>query len=103
MSNADAIDLIDSDGDGYANFKEYIFGTSPVDKTSAFKLSLRGSNQLNWEPVLSGRSYELQWTDNLMNPFQTIEVFQSTTREYIKRQNSDQSKGFYRIQVKMND
>ena len=76
----DTIDLMDSDGDGYANFKEYIFGTNPVDKTSAFKLSLRGSNQLNWEPVLSGRSYELQWTDNLINPFQTIEVFQSSTR-----------------------
>ena len=97
------MDLMDSDGDGYENFKEYIMGTNPIDRLSSFKLLLTGKSELTWSPVSDGRLYELQWTNSLTNPFQTIDEFHGSETHSIQIQNTDQDKGFYRIQIKMDE
>jgi hypothetical protein len=97
------MDLMDSDGDGYQNFKEYIMGTNPIDRLSSFKLLLTGKSELTWSPVSDGRLYELQWTNSLTNPFQTINEFRGSETDSIQLQNTDQDKGFYRIQIKMDE
>lgn len=57
-------DDIDSDGDGYSNYAEFVAGTSPIDKGDALTITIEmidGEPELSWTPNnISGRSYTLQ-------------------------------------------
>ncbi len=59
----------DADGDGMTNWQEYAAGTDPTNPGSVFHLEIApvltpGSLLLYWQ-ALSGRSYQVQYTDDL--------------------------------------
>ena len=66
----------DLDGDGKTNFEEFTAGTDPSDAGSVFRITrVRRYYNDNYIAYYApkGRSYELQFTDNLANPnWQTI-------------------------------
>jgi Tol biopolymer transport system component len=61
----------DADGDGMSNLQEYLAGTSPIDPTSALRLSAavpaNSKMNLTW-PAVTGRSYQIQYKTNLTDP-----------------------------------
>ena len=66
---------VDSDGDGFSNHREYILGTDPTDAASTLLTShtLNTDNiQLNFSPMLGGRSYKLATTTNLADTAWTL-------------------------------
>ncbi|MGJ8639760.1 MAG: sulfatase-like hydrolase/transferase [Opitutaceae bacterium] len=70
-SDADA----DSDGDGVSNFAEYLAGTDLADSTDIFKINpytLQEDSALVTCPSALGRTYEVVWSNNLVNWFPII-------------------------------
>jgi hypothetical protein len=63
----------DADGDGMTNLEEYLAGTSPTDRASAFRLQISlvslpaNTAFLNW-PAAPGRSYAVQCKNELSDP-----------------------------------
>ena len=51
----------DADGDGYTNLQEWVAGTDPRSRSSALRLSIRGS-RLEWVAA-AGRRYRLEQRD----------------------------------------
>jgi WD40-like Beta Propeller Repeat len=63
----------DSDGDGTSNLEEYLAGTVPTDPNSILALKISaftapGANVLLTWPTVPGRSYQVQYKDNLTDP-----------------------------------
>jgi hypothetical protein len=62
----------DSDGDGYSNYAEYVFGTDPTDPSSHLMFSVArlagGMVAVKFAPYQGGRIYELLSATNLVNP-----------------------------------
>ncbi|HEX4122907.1 MAG TPA: hypothetical protein VH619_20005 [Verrucomicrobiae bacterium] len=62
----------DSDGDGYPNYAEYVFGTDPTDPTSKLSFTVTpvsgNTVTINFSPYQGGRDYQLLTTANLANP-----------------------------------
>lgn len=67
VPGAGAIPLADPDGDGFTNFDEYLFGTSPLASTgSLVSVSRSGSNvELRWLQRTSGNTYTPQQSTTL--------------------------------------
>lgn len=67
--NYEAADALDTDGDGYAAWQEYIAGTVPTNRASVFKALVSISNRLPrvaWTPDLgTGRIYTVEGRKNL--------------------------------------
>jgi subtilisin family serine protease len=66
-----ALGLNDSDQDGFTDFQEYLAGTNPHDALSALRmtdLQFSGSDVLGLFTSVSGRTYRLEGTDNLVTP-----------------------------------
>lgn len=69
----------DSDGDGLDDADELVAGTSPTDSASVLEVALShgaSANQLSWFGV-SGRYYQLEYTDDLSagwQPYGNISV-----------------------------
>jgi hypothetical protein len=61
---------VDTDGDGYSDWEEYMFGTSPSNSASFFRLLHQhdglpaGSFGIKW-PSVTGRVYEVEYRENL--------------------------------------
>jgi hypothetical protein len=56
---------LDSDGDGLANWQEYLAGTDPADAVSSLRIdriSLNGSAMIRFEAI-SNRTYTVEFTD----------------------------------------
>ncbi len=97
-----AVASVDSDLDGLTNLEEYIAGTDPVAAGSVFQitdLSINGPAIVQWNTV-SGRLYNVYWTSNLLNGFQTLETnlpwTQSTFTDGVY---GAEQQGFYQIKV----
>ena len=63
----------DEDGDGRSNLQEYLAGTVPTDPNSVLALRISaftapGANVLLTWPAVPGRSYQIQYKDNLTDP-----------------------------------
>jgi hypothetical protein len=62
----------DSDGDGYSNYAEYVFGTDPTDPDSHLVFTVEASAgdavTVKFLPYEDGRIYQLLSTTNLNNP-----------------------------------
>ena len=58
----------DADASGMSNLQDYIAGTSPIDPTSAFRLSTtapaNNAVRLTW-PAVTGRAYQVAYKTNL--------------------------------------
>lgn len=69
----------DADGDGFDNAYENLTGTSPVDRSSAFRVTLQrapaeGGLSLQLPSLLAGRRYRLQTSATLTPPWLDVEV-----------------------------
>ena len=67
-SAGDAADGADPDGDGWTNAQEFVAGTIPIDRTSAFRVTqvqTSGSDVLVSFPSVVGRNYRLERSDTL--------------------------------------
>jgi hypothetical protein len=62
----------DSDGDGYSNYAEYVFGTDPTDPASHLNFTVTpiSGNMLSvkFSPYQGGRAYQLMTSSDLTNP-----------------------------------
>lgn len=68
IGNASAAATADPDGDGQNNLFEYLAGTNPTSSGSAFTLGVTGSSgqrTVTFAPVITGRTYTLEFTTNL--------------------------------------
>ena len=81
-------------------YSAYIAGIDPMNPTNYFELSnLR--NVLQWVGV-SGRVYNIYWTSNLLENFQTLETnVLWTSAIFTDTLHSAQEKGFYKIEVQL--
>ncbi len=63
-SDYESAAICDSDGDGYANWQEYVMGSSPLDEESFFKIYITiedGKPKITWKPDYGGgRVYTIE-------------------------------------------
>jgi hypothetical protein len=104
---SDAGALADTDGDGFANWKEYRAGTNPRDPTSALRLTtLPGPSWnptqiiLTW-PSAYGRTYRLLSTTNLSVPMYPLatNIYPSPPYNYYYLTVGNTERSFYLIQI----
>lgn len=92
----------DSDGDGLSDPNELVAGTSPTNSASVLdiQLNLSGSaNELSWYGV-SGRYYQLEYTDNLGQSWiPKGTVVSGANSSVLKLDIGAGEKRFYRIRV----
>jgi hypothetical protein len=95
----------DPDLDGMNNGAEELAGTDPFDAKSALNVGIArmggGSIALNW-PSVPGKSYRVQWCDNLATAFtvtgqSTVIPASSGTTTMWTDQDPSASNRFYRI------
>ncbi len=92
----------DSDGDGMDDPHELISGTSPTNRASVLAVQLStdvSANQISWYGV-SGRYYQLEYTDNLTNGWTPKGSVSSGANAQIMKLDISTGAGrFYRIRV----
>lgn len=96
----------DDDEDGSNNIDEYISGTNPRDENSIFVVYIDGNDGfVEWLTVLR-RLYTLQYTANLTNSFSDvsgcIDVPGTGHMDYYPGISED-SNGFYRVKVRLEE
>jgi len=72
----EAADMLDSDGDGYKAWEEYVAGTDPTNSLSVFRAKIDewgGQRRVSWTPDLTGavpsRVYSVFGTGTLLDGF----------------------------------
>ncbi|WP_372794583.1 hypothetical protein [Pontiella sp.] len=97
-------DDADSDGDGYTNYEEFLYGTDPNNPLSYPGVTVTGYMApggfvLNWSSV-SGQLYGILWTDSLTNPFSLMtNGMPYPVGSYTDTLHAIEDQGFYRLQV----
>jgi hypothetical protein len=95
----------DSDGDGMTDPNELVAGTSPTNSASVLDVELRtggSANEISWYGV-SGRYYQLEYTDNLANGWTPKgSVSAGANAQVMKLDITTGAKRFYRIRVSTN-
>lgn len=99
---SNCLETVDSDLDGHRNRQEFICGTDPTNSSSCFKIEISGipgNYILDWSSV-SGRVYNVLWTTDLTNSFQSLESGMDYPRNsYTDTTHAAQSTGFYCVDV----
>ncbi len=105
--NAGADGLLDLDGDGFANRREFMLGTDPGDPSSTFRIrnvtrNQDGSCEIVWDAV-PGRNYQVHATTSLTSPFSPLSGVISagpgeTGKSFIDASPAATSK-FYRVEI----
>ena len=90
---------IDSDGDGVLNGDEAVAGTVPTDDTSFFRIEQVDASGLSWTAV-AGRTYSIDWTDDLGQPFVQI-ASGLTVGSYAVSPQPGASANYYCIRVEL--
>ncbi len=73
----EAIDQLDTDGDGFTSWQEYIAGTDPLQSSSGWAVELDvtssgGDYVIRW-PSVEGRTYKLQKSNRLSDGFNVLD------------------------------
>ncbi|MBI9020100.1 MAG: hypothetical protein JEZ10_02445 [Verrucomicrobia bacterium] len=98
----------DADGDQISNAAEMTAGTNLFDKESKFEVTETtrdGTSQtvLHWDAV-EGRVYSIEWTPSLTESFQPLEnKIAAPQNSWTNTVHSVETKGFYRIGVRLAD
>ncbi|MEA2067918.1 MAG: choice-of-anchor Q domain-containing protein [Verrucomicrobiota bacterium] len=97
--------LLDSDGDVFDNFSEYIVGSNPTNTDSLFHVYDEKTNTLfvlKWDPVVEKRTYSVLWAETLTNKFQLIESnLDYPCGSYTDTNHATKFQGFYRVEVNL--
>lgn len=105
LNSGNAADTADPDQDGMSNMDEFIAGTIPTNRLSrlAFTGTSSSANKLTLDfPSVLGRTYRIQWTDNLATPvsWNTLSNAIPGTAELLYINDTMTStQRFYRIQI----
>ena len=95
---------LDSDGDGQDNHAEYITGLDPNDRTSFFAVASESQASgfvVQW-PSVSARWYDVLWTPNLTNDFQSLDdLIDHPQSNYTDSAHNAESAGFYKVEVRL--
>jgi len=88
----------------YTVWQCYIAGISPVDPDATFRISdLQPlTSVLSWNPV-TGRVYSVYWTSNLLSGFDIPLQTNYTGGVFTDSTHSVETKGFYKIDVQLED
>ncbi len=102
---ADCKPLLDTDLDGQNNFQEWIAGTDPTNKDSAFSISSVSVSTnalhvfLTW-PTLPNRQYDVYRASNIAGPYLPLGSNLPFTRSNYS-DTSSTTRGFYRVNAKL--
>ncbi len=99
-------DLVDSDGDFFNNYEEFVAGSNPTNAQSFLRITAQypvpGGLAIEWLPSVAGRWYMVNWTDALTNSFQTLETGisfpQNSCTDAV---HAAESAGFYEVGVEL--
>jgi len=102
FSDLDQAATNDFDGDGQADFAEYIAGTNPTNPASLFELvpGVAGADRIKLEWMHApGRTYNIYWTPNLQHtPFTNLESNIAYPRNAVTV-TPTQAQGFFKADV----
>lgn len=97
-----------ADEDPHSNMDEYIAGTDPTNSASFFTASsslaeVNGTNCFVVEWIsIPDRFYRIEWTDNLIYGFQTVEAnIEYPHNSYTGTTYTAESQGFYQVEVRV--
>ena len=102
----EAVDLLDTDGDGLVSWEEYIAGTDPTQAGSGLTVEadvqpLGGGFVVRW-PSVADRIYAVESTTNLLSGFQSLESdIAATPPENTYTGAVQQAGAYYRVQAEM--
>jgi len=96
----------DTDGDGFSNGQEFLLGTHPLDRSSAFRLQppvlSSGKVLVEWDAV-AGKTYQLYGSSTLSpadwQPVGERVTAPTTGRHAIEHDRGGRGRGFYRVQL----
>ncbi|RKX40129.1 MAG: hypothetical protein DRP64_13140 [Verrucomicrobia bacterium] len=91
-----------SGNDGLTYLETYIAGVSPTAFDPFVVWPVPNGNGLNWNPVPS-RLYSAYWTTNLMEAFTWMEDIPYPQSEFIDSVHSNETTGFYRLKVQVQE
>lgn len=99
-------DLIDSDGDLFTNYDEFVVGSDPANAGSNLQLASQtaasGGRVIEWLPCISNRWYRINWTESLPNGFQPMVTnINFPQNSYTDTVHTVERSGFYQIEVKI--
>ena len=94
------------DGDTHSNISEYIACTDPTNETSYLKITnavaVVTGFMVEWEPVVSGRWYHVQWTNELTNSFMNLSPdIEFPQNRYTDTVHHAEAAGFYQVDVRL--
>ena len=101
----EAMDLLDTDGDGLVAWEEYIAGTIPTQAGSGLTVAadvqpLDAGFIVRW-PSVAGRIYTVEYSTNLLSGFQTLTNVVATPPENSYTGAVQKAGAYYRVQAEM--
>lgn len=95
---------LDLDGDGFTNFQEFIMGTLPSSGASLLRpeAAPSGANVVVSFATVAGRTYKVEWSLNLANPWTIVEAGIPGTGSVVNVPDAgaaSQPRRFYRVTI----